>query len=152
MKTENKTICGADCSQCGFKETCHGCTATDGCPFGGSCVAALYIKKHGKSAYEDFKAGLVAQIDSLLAPLGIPAIDNLNELPGFFVDLKYTLPNGAEATFLNPNDIYLGNQICVADNDVCYGVIADEGFILICSYRENGADPQLLIYKRLTKK
>ncbi|MBP5207558.1 MAG: DUF3795 domain-containing protein, partial [Clostridia bacterium] len=114
-----------------------------------SCIAAQYIKKHGKTAYEEFKAGLVLQINSLLASLGIPEIENLNELPGFFVDLKYTLPGGAEATFLCPNNIYLGNQICVENNELCYGVVSDAGFILICSYRENGADPQLLIYKKL---
>ena len=30
-----KTICGADCTQCGLQDTCAGCVSTDGRPFGG---------------------------------------------------------------------------------------------------------------------
>ena len=34
----SKSICGIDCSQCGLKETCGGCRATNGKPFGGECM------------------------------------------------------------------------------------------------------------------
>ena len=49
----SNTICGADCSICGYSKGCKGCTETDGRPFGGSCVAAEYIKTGGTEAYEE---------------------------------------------------------------------------------------------------
>lgn len=30
----------------------------------------------------------------------------------------------------------------------CYGVVADERFILVCEYGCNGADPEIIVYKR----
>ena len=35
-----------------------------------------------------------------------------------------------------------------ADMGVCYGVAADAGFILICSYSVNGSEPELILYKK----
>lgn len=49
---------------------------------------------------------------------------------------------------LSDNDIYLGTQIEFADLGICYGVIADTGFILICSYSRDGSDPEIVVFKR----
>ena len=49
---------------------------------------------------------------------------------------------------LKDNDIYLGNQIERAGNECCYGVAADETFIPVCKYDCNGADPEIVLYKR----
>ena len=49
------TICGADCGKCSFKDSCKGCEKTCGRPFGGSCVAAEYIRTGGKEAYLELK-------------------------------------------------------------------------------------------------
>ncbi len=49
---------------------------------------------------------------------------------------------------LNDNNIYLGAQIEFADLGICYGVVADTGFILLCSYSVNGSEPELIVYKK----
>lgn len=73
----------------------------------------------------------------------------LNALVGSYVNLKYRLPNGAAVKFLDDNVTYLGNQFeCEFGGDRCFGVIANADFILICTYEENGANPELVIYKK----
>ena len=142
------TICGASCETCGFRETCKGCEATCGRPFGGSCVAAEYIRAGGKEMYERFKQALLAEINSLLRTLEIPEADALYELPGFSINLEYPIPSGKTVKMLDDRKVYLGCQIEFADLGVCYGVTADTGFILICSYSVNGSEPELVLFKR----
>lgn len=82
-----KSICGADCcSQCGRREECGGCQKTDGHPFGGSCIAAEYIKREGTDAFEEFKKNLIREFNAL----GIPGlhVEDLNLLIGSFVNLE----------------------------------------------------------------
>ena len=144
----NNTYCGADCAACPFKDECKGCRATCGSPFGGRCVAAEYIKAGGAEAYEAFKAQLLSEINSLLASEGLPAIDALYELRGSFVNLSYPLPSGETVRFLDDRNIYLGAQIEFAERGVCYGVVTDASFLLLCSYSVNGSEPELVLYHR----
>ena len=58
------------------------------------------------------------------------------------------MPSGEKVKLLNDNNIYLGAQIAFADLGVCYGVVADTTFILICSYSVNGSEPEIVLYKR----
>ena len=44
--------------------------------------------------------------------------------------------------------IYLGTQIEIADVGICYGVVADTTFILICSYGSDGSNPEIVLFKR----
>ena len=48
-----KSICGADCSNCGYgkNNNCKGCMITKGCPFGKQCFVAKYILTGGKENY-----------------------------------------------------------------------------------------------------
>ena len=140
------TICGANCDGCGFKDKCCGCSQTCGKPFGGTCVAAEYIKAGGKEKYAEFKNALLAEINSLLEANGIPTADALYELAGFYVNLAYPLPSGENVKLLDDTKIYLGAQI--EGEGTCFGVLADTTFIIVCSYGENGAHPELLIYKK----
>lgn len=142
------SICGADCSACKIKDECRGCAETCGSPFGGKCIAAEYIRFGGKTAYETFKRGLLDEINALLAREGLPKADALYELCGAFVNLEYSLPSGEKVKFLNDKNVYLGSQIEFADLGVCYGVVADKDFILVCSYSVNGSEPEIIIYKR----
>ena len=142
------TICGADCGKCGFKENCAGCLETLGRPFGGSCVAAEYIKAGGKEKYNEFKENLLKEINSLLAENGIPRAEGLCEMCGSFVNLEYPVPSGKTVKMLDDRKIYLCTQIEFADLGVCYGVVADTTFILICSYSVNGSEPELILYKK----
>ncbi|MDO4460319.1 MAG: DUF3795 domain-containing protein [Clostridia bacterium] len=142
------TICGANCDNCGFKDSCKGCVETCGMPFGGKCIAAEYIKAGGKEAYHEFKIKLISEINGLLDNLGIADTEALYELPGSFVNLEYALDNGTSVKFLDDKRIYLGCQIEFEEMGVCYGVVADTNFILVCSYSMNGSDPELLMYKK----
>ena len=43
----------------------------------------------------------------------------------------------------------LGNQLeCEFGGDRCFGIAANMEFILISTYEENGANPELIIYKK----
>lgn len=146
-----ETICGANCGICQFRENCRGCKTTGGRPFGGSCIAAEYIKAGGPEGYAGFKEALLKEVNSLLDANGIPQIpraDMLVELPGSFVDLAYPLPSGKAVPFLDGRKVYLGAQIEFGDLGVCYGVVADTGFILLCSYSVNGSEPELIAYQK----
>lgn len=142
------SICKANCDDCNYKNDCRGCEQTCGKPFGGTCVAAQYIKTGGIEKYYEFKKILLDEINSLLKENGIPKTDKLYELPGNFVNLDYPLQSGNAARFLDERKVYLGAQIEFADLGICYGVVADTNFILICSYSVDGSEPELLLYKK----
>ena len=77
----------------------------------------------------------------------MPKVDKLNALVGRFVNLEYPLPSGEQAKFLDDGTTYLGNQLEVS-NDRCFGVVANKDIILICTYGKDGADPELVLYKK----
>ena len=144
---EMVSICGMDCcEQCGRKEECGGCTETGGHPFGGSCIAAEQIQKGGHDAFLRLKSTLIAEINSL----GIEnlQVSDLNLLNGFYVNLEYPLANGQSVKLLKDDYVYLGNQIEIPGSDRCYGLVADEQYILVCTYGYGGADPQIVLYKK----
>ena len=141
-------ICGADCKACPYGNDCPGCEATCGKPFGGTCVAAAYIRTGGMKAYAAFKQILLKEVNALLRANHLPEADSLQELPGSFINLAYPLPSGRKVQLLNDNNVYLGTQIAFADLGICYGVAADTTFILICSYSVNGSEPELLVYQK----
>lgn len=72
----------------------------------------------------------------------------LNALRGGFVNLKYKLPGGQIYSFWEDDRIYLGNQICKKGSERCYGLTADEHYLLVCEYGANGADAEIVIYKK----
>ena len=146
------TICGANCDECNFKESCNGCIVTDGNPFGGKCVAAEYFKAGGKDAFEEFKKTILKEINNLGIE-GMPKVSELYSLCGFYVNLAYPMPSGADVKLLNDGRVYLGTQVeCVFNdgrrNDRCFGIIADMSFILICEYGADGANPEIVLFKR----
>jgi len=68
---------------------------------------------------------------------------------GGYINMEYRLPNGKTVKFLDDGATYLGNQLeCEFDKNVCFGIAANMDFILICSYGENGENPELLVYKK----
>lgn len=123
-----------------------GCRESDGHPCGGSCFVAQMIKYRGMEAFLALKAALVNEINAL-GFAGLQVTD-LNLLNGAWVNLSYPLPNGSSAQFLDDRQIYLGNQIEGAGNGRCYGVVANESVLLVCTYGASGSDPELLLYKR----
>ena len=104
------------------------------------------MKNNGK--FEEFKKQLIDEINDLHIE-GMPKLEKLNALVGSYVNLAYRLPNGNTVKFLDDNATYLGNQLeCEFGGNRCFGILANMDFILICTYEENGDNPELLIYKK----
>ena len=98
--------------------------------------------------FEEFKQKLISEINDLHIE-GMPKLDKLNALVGSYVNLAYPLPSGAKVKFLNDGTTYLGNQLeSELGGDRCFGVLANMDFILICTYGCEGADPELVLYKK----
>ena len=98
--------------------------------------------------FEEFKRKLIDEINALGVE-GMPKLEQLNALVGGYVNLEYRLSNGNTVKFLDDNATYLGNQLkCEFGGDRCFGVVANMDFILICTYEENGENPELVIYKK----
>ena len=136
-----KSLCGADCAACQWNAACPGCSDE-------KCFIARYIKKDGKVKYEKFKQTLIGEFNGLGIP-GMPKIDELYALVGNFVNLEYPLPGGQTVKFLDDNSMYLGNQVeCESKEGRCYGLLADEHFLLVSEYGENAADPEVVVYVR----
>lgn len=121
-------------------QSAGGCEQCKGHPFGGSCVAER------NKDFPSLKRRLIDGINAF--GIGELTVDDLNLLPGYYVNLSYPLENGSTVQFLKDKDIYLGNQVERTDSDRCYGIVANEDFILICDYGCNGSDPEIVMYKR----
>ena len=108
-----------------------------------------YIRIGGKEMFEEFKKKLIDEINTLINVEGLPQVETLNVLPGHFVNLEYRLPNGNYVKFLDDNATYLGSQLeCKFGGDRCFGIVANMDFILVCTYEENGENPELVVYKK----
>ena len=142
-----KTFCGADCSECSRKETCAGCIETNGRPFGGECVTAECYKAGGQACFDAFKAKLMDEFNALGIP-DMPKVTELCQLCGSYVNLEYTLPNGQKVKLLDDNAVYLGYQLEKPVGDMCYGIVGDSRYLLVCEYGCNGSDPEIIVYKK----
>ena len=107
-----------------------------------------YSNSGGEEKFTEFKTQLINEFNALNVE-GMPKVENLNVLSGSFVNLEYTLPNGACVKFLDDNATYLGNQLpCEFGGTRCFGIVANMDFLLVCTYEENGANPELVIYNK----
>lgn len=98
--------------------------------------------------FEMLKKQLIDEINGLNIE-GMPKVEKLNALVGKYVNLEYPLPSGMIAKFLNDQTTYLGNQLESEIVDgLCFGVLANMEFILICTYEAEGANPELVLYKK----
>jgi len=148
-----KTACNLDCGQCANKDTCPGCEAVGG---GGKCVIAACAERNGCEACRPFDGpcGMKEQLIKEFNALGIedmPEVTDLTALPGHFINLEYTLPSGQKSKLWDDRRIYLGWQLEKKNSHRCYGLTADENYLLVCEYGENGADPEIAAYQRRRK-
>lgn len=104
------------------------------------------LSDHGE--FEAFKGKLMEEINALHIE-GMPRVEKLNALVGSYVNLEYRLPSGQKVKFLEDGATYLGNQLeSEFGGERCFGVLANMDFILVCTYGEGGADPELVLYKK----
>lgn len=98
--------------------------------------------------FDAFKKQLIEEINELHIE-GMPKVDKLNALVGAYVNLEYPLPNGLKVKFLDDQRTYLGNQLeSEFGGDRCFGILADMDFIMIATYEAEGANPELVLYKK----
>ena len=103
----------------------------------------------GKEMFESFKKQIIDEFNTLLHIEGLPKVEDLNVLSGSFINLEYRLPNGTVVKFLDDKATYLGNQLtCESGGNRCFGIAANMEFLLVCTYEEDGENPELVIYKK----
>ena len=98
--------------------------------------------------FEEFKKKLIEEINDLHIE-GMPRVEKLNALVGKYVNLEYRLPSGVTMKLLDDQTTYLGTQLESEIVDgLCFGVLANMEFIMVCTYEKEGANPELLLYKK----
>lgn len=100
-----------------------------------------------KNNFEKFKKELINDFNSLHIE-GMPKVAELSALIGAYVNLEYTMPNGHKIKYLDDGATYLGYQLEGAAGGRCFGLVGNADFLLVCTYGENGEDPELLVYKK----
>lgn len=107
-----------------------------------------YEELSDNGQFEAFKKQLIEEINAL-AIEGMPRVEKLNALVGRYVNLAYRLPSGEAVKFLDDQKTYLGTQLeSEFGGDRCFGVLANMDFIMVCTYGPQGADPELVLYKK----
>ena len=107
-----------------------------------------YTDVAGAERFEAFKKQLIDEINALHVD-GMPKVEKLNALVGGYINLEYRLPGGTCVKFLDDGATYLGNQLeCEFGGNRCFGIAANMDFILVATYEENGANPELVVYKK----
>ena len=107
-----------------------------------------YAEFDDEEKFNEFKRQIIDEFNALHIE-GMPKVESLNALVGSYVNLEYRLPNGKTVKFLDDGVTYLGNELeCELGGDRCFGIIANMDFLLVCTYEENGANPELVIYKK----
>jgi len=102
----------------------------------------------GAEKFEQLKQQLISELNKLHIE-GMPRVEKLNALVGGYINLEYSLPNGQSVKFLDDNATYLGNELpCAFDSTRCFGIAANRDFLLVCTYEENGVNPELVVYKK----
>ena len=102
----------------------------------------------GAEKFEEYKQTLINEFNALYID-GMPNVEKLNALVGGYINLEYRLPNGKTVKFLDDQATYLGNQLeCEYGGGRCFGLAANMDFLLVCTYEENGRNPELVVYKK----
>ena len=140
------SLCGLDCSQCEWGCSCKGCEATGGKPFGGSCVLAEQCRK-GPTAWEAWRASLIQAFNDLHIP-DMGPVTSLEALAGSYINLEYTLPGGQKVKLWDDDRVYLGYQLHKSGSERCYGLTADETYLMVAEYGEGGSEAELVVFKR----
>lgn len=107
-----------------------------------------YADLGGEEYFSVFKKQLIDELNALNID-GMPKVESLNALVGSYVNLEYTMPSGKSIRLLDDHATYLGTQLeCEFGGNRCFGIVCNMDFLLVCTYEENGNDPELLIYKK----
>ena len=79
---------------------------------------------------------------------GMGKVTELYQHKGSFINLEYTLPSGQQVKLWDDERTYWGNQLEKPGSERCYGLVADEKYLLVCEYGCGGADAEIVVLKR----
>ena len=79
---------------------------------------------------------------------GMATVTELYELKGDFINLEYHLPGGQAVRLWEDEKTYLGAELCKENSERCYGLTADEHYLLVCEYGNGGADAEIVVFKK----
>ena len=97
--------------------------------------------------YENIKNEIIKQFNSLgISDMGV--ITDMHEGSGAFVNIEYVLPSGQTIKLWDDNKTYLINQVCKCNSNRCYGLVADEKYLLVCGYGDEGVDGEIIVFKQ----
>ncbi len=83
--------------------------------------------------------------------LGIADMEEVKDLyegKGCFVNLEFSLPCGQFVKLWDDDKTYYINQLEKRDSTRCYGLTADEKYLLVCEYGDGGTDAEIVVLKR----
>ena len=83
--------------------------------------------------------------------LGIADMEEVKELyegKGDFVNLDFPLPCGKSVKLWEGDKTYYINQLEKKGSTRCYGLTADEKYLLVCEYGDGGSDAEIVVFKR----
>ena len=75
-------------------------------------------------------------------------ITDLNAIKGSFINIEYPFPNGQAVKMWDDKKIYLGNQTEKKNSGRYYGLAADGNYLMVSEYGKDGADAEIVIFKR----
>lgn len=75
-------------------------------------------------------------------------VKDLHEAKGNFVNLCFPLPSGQTVKLWDDNKTYYINQLEKRNSTKCYGLTADEHYLLVCEYGDGGSDAEIIVFKR----
>ena len=93
------------------------------------------------------KAALIRMFNELKIA-DMAKVVELNELSGDFINLEYKMPSGQIIKLWDDRKTYYGAEISKKNSDRCYGLTADENYLLVCEYGNGGSDAEIVIYRR----
>ena len=90
---------------------------------------------------------LIEQFNMLTIP-GMEEVKELYEAKGSFVNLPFLLPSGLTPKFWDDDKTYYIAQLENNKSDRCFGLTADEMYLMVCEYGEGGSNPEIVLFKR----
>ena len=98
-------------------------------------------------ANSPIKQKLIEEVNALNIK-DMPTSDNHFVPQGSFINQEYKI-NGNNIKFLDDNASYWGNQVEKQNAEGrCFGIACDERYILVSEYGKNGADAEIVVFKR----
>lgn len=111
-----------------------------------------YWKQHGEGGEDEefkrFKEQLIREFNELHVK-GMPEVKTINFMAGGYINMEYPLANGRKVKLLEDDTVYPANQlVSESDGGRCFGIAGNKDILLVCTYEENGEDPELVVYRK----